>query len=300
VNETGLFASLREELRREGLRGAFLARDLDSGHEVALDGDDTYPIASIVKVPLAIAVQQRIADGRLDGATTLRIDPGRRVARGPRGVSRFRHQARIAIDDALYMSVAISDTSCADALFELVPPAEVDAMLRELGIHAITVRHLLSEVADTPDERLRPDERHLAYALAIGARTATEGHAVPVLDAGRTNSGSPRGLADLLAELWRPTRLDEPVAARIRELLADNVTLQRLAPEIGSDGARWSSKTGTVLNLRHEAGVVEHDDGQTIAVVALTESSVPAAIQPVAEATIADVARQLHDLVRGP
>jgi hypothetical protein len=57
----------------------------------------------------------------------------------------------------------------------------------------------------------------------------------------------------------------------------------------------WSSKTGTLLNLRHELGVVEHADDQRVAVAALTDSTVPAAVQPAAEARMALVARRLHD-----
>ena len=38
----------------------------------------------------------------------------------------------------------------------------------------------------------------------------------------------------------------------------------------------WSSKTGTLLHLRHEIGVVDHADGQSIAVAVLSESSDPA------------------------
>jgi beta-lactamase class A len=45
-------------------------------------------------------------------------------------------------------------------------------------------------------------------------------------------------------------------------------------------------------------GVVEHEDGATFAVAALTESRVPAAAQPAAEAVMAQVARALHDHLR--
>jgi beta-lactamase class A len=72
----------------------------------------------------------------------------------------------------------------------------------------------------------------------------------------------------------------------------------RLAPDFLSDSSRWSSKTGTLLNLRHEIGVVEHEDGDVLAVAALTESAVPAAVQPAAEAAMAHVARTLHDRLR--
>ncbi|TCO60429.1 beta-lactamase family protein [Actinocrispum wychmicini] len=78
-----------------------------------------------------------------------------------------------------------------------------------------------------------------------------------------------------------------------------NLIRWRLGPEFSSDATRWSSKTGTLLNLRHEVGVVEHADGQRFAVAALTESRVPAAVQPEAEILMGRVARTLRDHLRG-
>lgn len=62
--------------------------------------------------------------------------------------------------------------------------------------------------------------------------------------------------------------------------MSSNLMRQRLTPDFASDASRWSSKTGTLLNLRHEVGVVEHADGQAFAVAALTESRVAAIVQP--------------------
>ena len=42
----------------------------------------------------------------------------------------------------------------------------------------------------------------------------------------------------------------------------------------------------------------EHDHGSAFTVVALTESRVPAAIQPAAEAVMGHIARVLHDQLR--
>ena len=53
-----------------------------------------------------------------------------------------------------------------------------------------------------------------------------------------------------------------------------------------------------MLNLRHEVGVVSHADGRGYAIAALTESRVPAAIQPEAEVLMARVARLLRDHLR--
>jgi beta-lactamase class A len=294
VSAGRLLHELRNVLDDAGLYGSFLVRDLSTGEEIGIDPDAEFPIASLVKLPLAIAVLTLIADGHLDGATMIDVAPGQLTAPGPPGLGRFRHPARIAVDDLLYLSVAVSDNSAADALFDLVPPAEVDRIVRAAGITGIAVRHRLQELNRTPARQFSPRDVHLAHSLAIGARTPGGGHPVPQLDVSHANAGSARAFTDLLSALWVPARLPATVAGPARSLLSENLIRHRLAPDFASDASKWSSKTGSLLNLRHEAGVVEHDDGST----ALTESRVPAAVQPAAEAVMAQVARALHDHLR--
>ncbi|MFI9509167.1 serine hydrolase [Nocardia sp. NPDC052566] len=289
----------RDELRAAGLRGSFLVRDLDTGDELGIDADVEWPISSLVKVPLAVATLERIARGELDPATPITLRPGRiTTTPGPNGLSKFRYPATVALDDLLYLSIAVSDSIAADALFSRTPPHAVTAELRRLGYHDIAVRHLMRDLTETPVERFDRAQAHLAHTLAIEAGTAGNGHPVPQLDISRANTGSARALIDLLHGLWRPTTIEPTAAARVRELMADNVIRQRLTPDFASDASRWSSKTGTLLNLRHEVGVVEHADGQALAVAALTESSVAAAVQPGAEAIMAKAARILHNELR--
>ncbi|MCZ2847275.1 serine hydrolase [Modestobacter sp. VKM Ac-2978] len=289
----------RSALRVAGLRAGLLVRDLATGEEIGLEPDAVFPSASLVKVPLAVATLERIERGELDGATQLRVGPVEVGAPGPPGISRFRHPATIAIDDLLYLAVAISDGVAADALFELTPPDRVRAELARLGIEGIAVRHLVCDLTDTPAERFTEDEVHLAHVLARSAGTGGRGHAVAQLDVTRANSGSARAHVDLLQALWSPSAIAPAVARRVRDLLGANLHRQRLTPDFSTDASRWSSKTGTLLNLRHEVGVVEHADGQRFAVAALSESRVAAVHQPGAEAVLAQVARQLRDVLRG-
>jgi beta-lactamase class A len=249
-------------------------------------------------VPLAVATLERVARGELDAGTPIEVRPGPATVPGPTGLSRFRHPATVALDDLLYLSIAISDNTAADVVFALTPPAAVAAELRRLGCDGIGVRHRVGYLSETPAERFAPAEAHLAQSLAIGAATAGHGHPVAQLDISRANAGSARAFVDLLEGLWRPTTIQPSVAARVRELMGDNLLRQRLAPDFSSDASRWSSKTGTLLNLRHEIGVVEHVDGQVFAVAALTESRVPAVVQPGAEALMAHVARTFRDQLR--
>ncbi|GAA4916799.1 serine hydrolase [Streptomonospora salina] len=297
--EAALVRDIGRELDDGGLHGSFLVRDLDTGEEVGIEPDLVFPVASLVKVPLAAATLERLRRGELDGDRILRVEPGRVTTPGPLGLTRFRHPAWVALEDLLYLSTCLSDNSAADALFGLTPPAGVARWLETAGLRGLAVRHTIGELHATPAERLDADEAHLAHTLAIEAGTPGRGHDLALLDTTRANSGSARSLVELLQELWRPSAIRSGVAGGVRELMGANVLRQRLAPDFGSDAARWSSKTGTLLNLRHEFGVVEHDDGQAFAVAALTASRVPATAQPAAEALMGRTARRLRDHLRG-
>ncbi|MDT0301402.1 serine hydrolase [Streptomonospora wellingtoniae] len=297
--ESALLRDVRRELDEGGLHGSFLVRDLGTGEEIGIDPDLDHPIASLVKVPLAAATLERVRRGELDGAEPIRVEPGRVTTPGPMGLTRFRHPAWAALEDLVYLSTSISDTAAADALFALTPPAGVARWLESAGLRGLSVRHTLSGLHETPAERLDPGEAHLAHTLAIQAGTPGRGHGLALLDATRANAGSARALVELLQALWRPSAVHPEVAERVRELMGANTLRQRLAPDFASDAAAWSSKTGTLLNLRHEFGVVEHADGQAFAVAALTASRVPATVQPAAEALMGRTARRLRDHLRG-
>jgi beta-lactamase class A len=187
---TTVLREVREALDDAGLRGSFLVRDLDTGDEVGIDADMEFPVASLVKVPPAVATLERVARGELDAAAPIVVRPGLSTVPGPAGLTRFRHPATIALDDLLYLSIAISDSTAADALFALTPPAAVTAELRRLGYDGIAVRHLMADLTDTPAERFTPAEGHLAHSLAIAAATAGRGHPVSQLDISRANAGS--------------------------------------------------------------------------------------------------------------
>lgn len=294
-----LLRDLRADLDSAGLTGWFLVRDLDSGEEIGIDPETVVPLASLVKVPLAAAVLDRVAEGELSEGAQLHLTGGGGDEVGPAGLTRFRFPATVALADVVYLSTCLSDNVAADALFDLVEPARVTQYVRSLGIADLTVRHRLSDLTETPAEAL-VETPGLAQTLAAHGGTPSGGHRVRQLDSARASAGTARACVDLLELLWTtPGPVAPEVSRRVRELMALHVvSRQRLWPDFASDATTWSSKTGTLLNHRHEIGVVEHAGGERYAVAALTASRVSAAIQPVAEATMASVARRLRDHLR--
>ena len=293
-----LLRTIREQLEDADLLGSFLVRDLRTGEEIGIEPDVEFAAASLVKVPLAVVTLDRIRKGELDGSEELPVRPGVDVVRGAVGIGQFRHPVRVALEDLVYLSVVISDNSAADMLFARTPPADVATALQSFGLHGIRVRHTLGDLMETPQEQLPPEDAHLAHMLAIQAGTAGRGHSVPQLDVTRANAGSARAYVNLLEALWLPSAIPETVTGRVRELMASNMHRQRLTPDFDADASPWAAKTGSLLNLRHEIGVVEHSDGQLFAVAALTESRVPALVQPETEALMGQIARRLRDQLR--
>ncbi|SDD97304.1 serine hydrolase [Auraticoccus monumenti] len=282
-------ADVEQEWRRAGLSGGFLARHLQTSEQLGFGVDRVLPLASVVKVPLALVVLDEIASGRLDGAQQVRLDPAERTP-GPTGLSVFAHPSSVAVEDLVTMSLAVSDNAATDALLALVPPDVVTTRLRRWGWHDLTVRHPLHELYTALGrlpERTRSDLRE----LAVSASTQGGGHVLPQLDVAHANAGSAGALVELLAAVWGD-RVGAPgVAARLRGAMGHQLVSPRLGVELASDLTTLRSKTGSFLNLRHEIGVVTTAEGDQVAIAALAVSSVPAEQQPEADATIGAGAR---------
>lgn len=279
-----------------GLRGALLARDLGTGEELGFAVDRPFPLASVVKLPQVLVVEDRIARGELDGARQVRLDVDSRTP-GPTGVARFRHPASVAVDDLAYLATAFSDNAASDALFALVPPEEVTSRLHAWGYEDIVVRHPMRALYDAV-ARWSDNDMRLALRMAAAATTSGGGHTLPVLDVSSGNVGTARALVALLADVWTDAVSVPAATARVRDLLGTPLLRFRLGAELVSDTVSVRSKTGTFLHTRHEVGVVETSTGDRIAIAALTESSVPAEVQPEVDRAIGRAARLAVEVLR--
>jgi beta-lactamase class A len=280
-------------LTQAGLRGALLVRDVESGHEVGLAPDQPFPLASLVKLPLAGAVLDACTRGRVDLDAPVTLGDSERSSGGP-GLARYTRPATIAVGDLITLALEISDNTAADALFRLVPPEEVTAWVAGLGIRDLLVRHPIEALYSSLALRVDDHDFPTVMGMLATAEQQRTTPPLPELDLERANTGTARSLADLLHRIWDGS-LDPRVSEPLRRALAGNVFRHRLAPDFASDTSVWSSKTGSFLHLRHEAGVVEHLGRGAVMVVALTASEIPAIDQPLAEQAIGEAARLLHD-----
>ncbi len=296
----GVLADVQREWAATGLTGSLLARHLGTGEELGFGADEAWPLASVVKLPVALVVLDAFARGELDPAEPFDLDP-RLTTAGPTGVSAFRHPSRVAAEDLLQLALAVSDNAATDVLVDRLGRDEVATRIVALGFPEIVLRHSMRAIYGTSGAVTAA-----GLALTGGGRTPGGGHVIDELDLARANVGTARSLVDLLERVWAGTVAAPGVAERLREMLGHQLVRHRLAAELVSDEVRVRSKTGTFLDLRHEVGVVERETGgagagagERIAVAVLTRSAVPAAVQMEADFAIGHAARLVVEALRG-
>ncbi len=285
---------IARDWKRIGISGHLLARNVDTGEELGFDVDTAVPLASVIKVPLALVVLEAIARGDLDPAVPTIVDPGRSV--GSTGVSAFRFPATIAIADLVLLTLSVSDNAAADALLDLVGIDAVNDRLKRWGCPGIRFRHSLERMHESTSQAAAGK---LSLALELAIQSDETGQQVlEPLDPRYANVGSSADLVALLQRVWRDEISDPSATAELRRLMALQLFTHRLSSDLRSDTIRVSGKTGSFLHLRHEIGVVESASGDRVAIAALTRSARPAAIAPDVDLAIGDAARTAFDELR--
>lgn len=278
-----------------GVHGSFLARHIDTGEQLGFDADEPVPLASVVKVPLALVVLDRIAAGELDAGRQVTVDPATSSV-GPTGLAAFRHPATVAVGDLVFLMLSVSDNAAADALLDLVPVADADARLDAWGCPGIRVRHRLDRMYQCAAGAAGND---FSLALELAIRDDRSGrHTIETLDPAHANLGSATALVTLLQRVWRDEIAHGDATAELRRLMGLQVFAHRLASELRADAVRVSGKTGTFLHLRHEIGVVEAESGDRVAIAALTRSDRRASLAPDIDLAIGIAARQAFEALR--
>jgi beta-lactamase class A len=223
-------AALRATLDRivaahHGVVG-YSIRDLDSGEELSLRGDETFPTASLIKVPILVTLYDLVGQGKIaldDPLTVLSIDkvPGS-------GVMQFLHDgAIVTVHDAAWLMSTESDNTATNLLLDRIIIRRVWEKMESLGlqhtkVHSTTVLRISSVAMDSSAK----------YGLGV----ATPNEMVR--------------LFSLMAEGKAVSPAADSAMLDILEHNTDNTLLQRYL-----DGVRAAHKTGAVDAARTECSL---------------------------------------------
>jgi beta-lactamase class A len=244
-------------------------------------------------VPLLVALHRAADAGRL--RLYQRVKVGTRRSTGAAGLGAMQDEAKLSLRDLAVLMITISDNAAADAVLEHVGLDAVRDNVRELGLVDTSVVASSGALSKALADDIARSGRGLTHALGDPSTVS----AFEVFDPRISNRSTPRDMTTLLARVWRDEAASAPACEAMRRVLRLQVCRHRLASGFPADDVQVAGKTGTLLNLRSEVGVVELPDKHRYAVAVFTRSHSPTLTNPAADAAIGAVARLAVDQLHG-
>jgi beta-lactamase class A len=244
---------------------------LETGESVTLNGDQRFPMQSVYKFPIGMAVLAQVDQGKLKLDQQIRVETSDFVSdlqhspirdENPQGVE-------LSLAELLKYMVSESNGTACDMLLELVGgPEVVTQYLRDLGVNGVIV-------ANT--------EKEIGQDKAVQYR----------------NYATPNAAVALLRALREGQGLSESSQALLLQLMIETPTgLQRIKGLLPG-GTVVAHKTGTsrtvdgVTAATNDVGLVMLPNGQHLAIAVFVSDST--ANDTIREEVIAKVTRAVWD-----
>lgn len=274
---------------------------LESGRSAFLNADDTFPMASTYKVPIATQLLTLVDDGRLSLSKMIDINPAH-LSPGSGTISTLLDDPGVSISlhNLLELMLLISDNSATDIILAEVGGGKaVTNRMQTLDLDGIRVdRPTLGIIVDFLglEELPPPSARNRAgYEEIFGAiPEEIMESAGAAFDSDPRDTATPRDMALLLEKIWRGEILSDESSALLIDIMERCQTGEARLKGILPEGTVVAHKTGTIGNTTNDVGIITlPDDAGHVIVVAFVKESVIDV--PGRERAIAEAARAAHD-----
>ncbi len=259
------------------------AQHVESGRRVSLHGSARLPMASVVKVPIAVSLLALVdrSDLRLDTMIELKphhVRPDSAVI----GTTLRIPGAALSVGNLLELMLVVSDNSASDLLLDLIGGAEaVNGCLRALGVADMCVNRataeLIADVRGNTRETFLADTRDTSSADAMVCLLSA------VVRGGALSSESGCLLMDIMSRC-------ETGSCRIKGLLPPGTPVAHKTGYLSSSSEDGSYRPCVV----NDAGVVTLPDGSGRIAMAAFVTGSPRSLR-VQERVIARTARIVYD-----
>jgi beta-lactamase class A len=247
------------------LTGAGYAAPVAGHTGVGCNADDLVTPASVMKIQVALTIENAIGAGAIDGSEQRVLTPERRTP-GPVGISLMQDEVSMSVRDLVVSMLTISDNVATDELLAVAGMERVNRTTHELGLVCTRITSTQRDMLD-------------GMAAEVGFPSYA-----PVL---------------LLQAIWRDRAGDPRTCRLVRQLKGQQLTRHRIASGLGPP-ITVAAKSGGLLGIvRNEAGVVTFPDGAAYAVAVFTRRTTETTTDPaLIDAGIGRIARALIDRLR--
>jgi beta-lactamase class A len=225
-----LFSKLKGRLkeaskRYEGVLGAAV-KDLTTGESLLINGDEIFPVASTIKVPILIEFYRRVEAKTLDPMTPVQYVEAHRT--GGSGVIKTLTPGAVNMPliDYITLMINVSDNSSTNYLIDLLGIDQINALIEELGLR----------------------ETRLARKMMD----------IEAFKAGKDSFTTPRELVAMFEELYTPRTLSPFVCGETLKMLKKpkEGMVQGVIRNVIPDSVDVADKSGWVNGAALDAGIV--------------------------------------------
>jgi beta-lactamase class A len=235
--EEGLEEARREiekyASRYEGTAGVYV-QDLNGRWGYGVNPDETFFGASVMKIPLMVAVFRKIDEGEFSLNDSFETE-SEDWAGGAGWLQWQEAGTSHTVEDYVYLTLTQSDNVATNALLRLVGgPEYVNEVARSLG----------------------------ALDTVLYQKVTSERAAVPALD----NRTTPRDVATILAKVYAGEALSPESSQKMVEIMYQNDLQSSLKDGLPEDTSA-ANKGGWLYKVYDEAAIVWHDDNPYVVAI---------------------------------
>lgn len=269
-NENALRDRIEQISQEAQGRVGVTATVLETGESVTLNGDQRFPMQSVYKFPIAMAVLAQVDQGNLKLDQKIRIE-ARDIVQDSRIIDKNSQGKEFSLAELLKYMVSESDSTACDILLRLIgEPQRVTEYLRDLGVNDIVV-------ANTENEIQFGQDRALQYR----------------------NYATPDAAVNLLRAFHEGRGLSESSQALLRQWMTETSTGPNRIKGLLPKRTVVAHKTGTsatvdgVTAATNDVGLVTLPNGRHLAIAVFVSDST--ANDTIREEVIAKIARATWD-----
>jgi len=264
---------------------------IDSGEAAFVNGDQHFPMQSVYKLPISMAVMEQVRLGKIDPDAPVAVKKEDMVREGMRSPLRDQNPegGQFSVRDLVRFALVESDGTASDVLMRVAGGAgEIQAFLTRLNVNDMKVVNTEKELGSDWDTQ------YANYATPAAAAELLR-HVDPCVTATGDDPRSCRIPGPYVMKPFDPMFNDKLVYRSMAESIPGAMRLKRLLPK----GTEVAHKTGTggtkdgVTGATNDIGIIRLPDGKHIAIAVFVADS--SADERTREAVIAKIGRAVWD-----
>lgn len=243
-------------------------RHLERGDEIEIDATESFPMASVLKIPVLVEAARQMDAGKftLDDRWELTVAEKNLGS----GVLTFFDDGLMpTVRDLLTLMIIISDNTATDMVINRLGITNITKSMRQLELQDIhlplTIRQIFESILPSADPTQDPYEMALEHT-EFSAPTNAAGYS----KGPENNVSTPRDMTKLVELIYSGRAASRAATDEMLRILLKQTLNDRL-PRFLPPGTRVAHKTGTLSGFRNDAGIIYVDDEQHVAITVFAE-----------------------------